>query len=249
MKETGNRHLKTPDWYRTIWLWFCDRDSYIMEGIPGGIDSGDVDEDGNPNVIDLTMDYYDENLGQARRRTSTDEDLQSMASHTTYASNLNEEEEEEGLVDKFDEITDSQSTPLSQCTPLSTRCSRRLTQKSQKSPEKSTISSETVSSLTYLGTDPAPSKITKGRKPAAKKHVVPLLNNNATASKNGGRSTKASKKNAQKDGTSCNGATNDVKPPASFVRQVSGAPLITSTGLTENGSRKRPAKNNPAGNS
>jgi hypothetical protein len=49
MKETGNLQLHTPDFYRKIWRWFADRDSYVVDGIPFGVDTG---ED-----IDLSTDF------------------------------------------------------------------------------------------------------------------------------------------------------------------------------------------------
>jgi hypothetical protein len=44
MKETGNLQMITPDFYRKIWKWFSDRDSYVVDGIPFGVDTGeDID--------------------------------------------------------------------------------------------------------------------------------------------------------------------------------------------------------------
>jgi hypothetical protein len=43
LKETGNRQMTTPTYYKLIWKNFADRESYIVDGIPFGMDSGDVD--------------------------------------------------------------------------------------------------------------------------------------------------------------------------------------------------------------
>jgi hypothetical protein len=43
LKETGNRQMTTPSYYKLIWKNFADRESYIVDGIPFGMDSGDLD--------------------------------------------------------------------------------------------------------------------------------------------------------------------------------------------------------------
>jgi hypothetical protein len=42
LKKTGNKYLATPNYYKIIWKNFAERSSYLVDGIPYGMDSGEL---------------------------------------------------------------------------------------------------------------------------------------------------------------------------------------------------------------